>query len=123
MAESTPKKNAFDVLMRSASPASKRKAAEASPPAKRPTRAAPGVQQQQNGDAADPTPSGSQPTSDTADTDKAKAQQEARAAFMRALSQPARPAKQAFTHLLVIDLEVRAMHVHATVCMLCVHSC
>lgn len=34
------------------------------------------------------------------------AKAEARAAFMRALSGPPRPAKQQFTHLLVIDLEV-----------------
>jgi hypothetical protein len=38
--------------------------------------------------------------------ERLKEQQEARVAFMRALSGPPRPAKQQFSHLLVIDLEV-----------------
>jgi hypothetical protein len=132
MANPSQERSAFDVLMRNASfktlAATKRKggkSAAGTPPKRRAASsnsaaAAPAAraahqphatvtssqqqqQQQQQLEVEDPEDPAPPLISPEA---KAEADREARAAFLRALQAPARPAKQAFKHLLVLDLEV-----------------
>jgi hypothetical protein len=114
-------RSAFDVLMRR-EPKRKGSSGAEQPPAKRAASTGQDAasaaereqphehqEQQQDPEQRQEGASGRAATEPQASAaDDAQEQREARAAFLRALSGPARPAKQAYSHLLVIDLEVRS---------------